>query len=313
MPDKPAFSSFAPASIGNFIAGFDVLGMAIAPLENQPLGDQVTVTAGHENQLAVTGAYRDWVPAGNDNLVYQAALLVQQWLSDNEHPSPLFSLTLEKGLPVGSGTGSSAASAVAAIKALGGYLSQQHDIQIPDQDRWQMLADLEGQVSGGRHLDNLAPSVLGGLVYCPEDGPPRQLPFFDDWYVVLAYNGQKILTRDARACLPASYDKAVTIRQMQRMTAVIDGLYRQDRQQVLANLDDELAEPYRASLIEGYAECKQGLLERGALAVGISGAGPSFFAISDDLDKARLLADWLRENLTMLQGSFVHVCRAWYP
>lgn len=313
MPDSPAFSSFAPASIGNFIAGFDVLGLAVQPLESDGLGDCVTVKSADENELTVTGAYQDRVPHGTDNLVFQAAQYVQQWLSENNHSNIAFSLELNKGLPVGSGTGSSAASAVAAVQALAGYLSAQHAIELPMPERWRMMAELEASVSGGRHLDNLAPAVLGGLVYCPVDGHPVRLPFFNHWYLVLAYSGQQLLTREARACLPDDYEKTVTIRQMQRIAAVIDGLYRSDEQQVLAHLHDELAEPYRAALIEGYVECKASLLAQGAKAVGISGAGPSFFAVSDSQGKANALADWLGDNLSLREGGFIQICQAWYP
>ncbi len=313
MTDKPFFSAFAPASIGNFIVGFDVLGLAIAPVDGSLLGDQVTVEPAEHNTLTVTGTYRDRVPQGEDNLVYKAAQQIQNWLSKKDHQHVAFSLTLQKNLPVGSGTGSSAASVVAAIQALTALLDNHQGIKIPMADRWQIMAMLEGGVSGAQHLDNIAPAVLGGLVLCPEQGNPQQLPFFDDWHLVLAFNGQQLLTRDSRACLPPSYPKAHTIAQMQRMAAVVDGLYRQDQKQVLLHLQDCLAEPYRAELISGYRECRAELLQQGALAVGISGAGPSFFAVCRERERAQSMADWLRGNMPQQSGSFVHVCKSWYP
>lgn len=312
MSDNFISSAFAPASIGNFIVGFDVLGLAVKPVDDYVLGDQVTVELADTTTLAVTGSYQDWVPQGEDNLVFKAAKNIQAWLASNHHQSLEFSLELKKQLPVGSGTGSSAASVVAAVQALAGLLAK-HDIEIPMSDRWKMMGELEGSVSGGEHLDNIAPAVLGGLVLCPENGSPRQLPFFDDWYLVLAYNGQKLLTSDARACLPDKYSRQNTIIQMQRMAAVMDGLYRKDQQSVLAHLKDTLAEPYRADLIEDYAECKAALLRLGASAVGISGAGPSFFAISNTLEQANALSCWLHSNMNMHEGGFVHVCKPWYP
>lgn len=312
MSDHPVTSAFAPASIGNFIVGFDVLGLAITPVDDHVLGDQVTVELAGSTTLAVTGSYRDWVPQHETNLVFKAAEQIQSWLSENNHRQIDFALTLEKQLPVGSGTGSSAASVVAAVQALTGLLYRQ-GIELPESDRWRIMAELEGSVSGGQHLDNIAPAVLGGLVLCPESGEPKQLPFFDDWYLVLAYNGQKLLTSDSRACLPDQYSKQETIRQMQCMAAVVDGLYSKDEQQVLAHLQDAIAEPYRSELIEGYAQCKAELLRLGALAVGISGAGPSFFAISNTLEHANAMSSWLHSNMPRHAGSFVHVCKPWYP
>ena len=96
------------------------------------------------------------------------------------------------------------------------------------------------------------------------------------------------------------------------MAMVVDGLYRKEEQQVLVHLQDTLAEPYRAELIEGYTECKAELLRQGALAVGISGAGPSFFAISNTLEQANAMSSWLRSNMPRQVGSFVHVCKPWY-
>lgn len=304
---------FAPASIGNFIAGFDVLGLAIAPVDATVLGDEVTVDAAEQSSLQIIGDYADWVPNDKDNLVLQAVGQIHQWLKDNNYPRYEFNLTLDKSLPVGSGTGSSAASVVAAIQGLCGYLKGHYQIDIPMQARWKMMAVLEGGVSGGQHLDNLAPAVLGGLVLCPTIGEPQSLPFFDDWYLVVAYSGQRILTREGRACLPEHYSKADAILQMQRMGAIVHGLYQQDRSLVLAHLEDALAIPYRANLINDYSDCKAALLQQGALAVGISGSGPSFFAVTDNLSQANDHADWLRANLSLKNGGFVHVCQAWYP
>ncbi len=308
-----SYTQFAPASIGNFIAGFDVLGLAIAPVNGAVLGDTVSVAADEITRLKVSGNYADWVPQQGSNLVFQAARRIQGWLRQHDLPEWQFMLHLEKNLPVGSGTGSSAASAAAAVQAICGYLNEYQEIAVPMADRWEIMGELEGGVSGGNHLDNLAPAVLGGLVLCPQRGLPQQLPFFDDWYIVMAYNGQQLLTREARACLPAQYPRATTIAQLQRMAALVDGLHRQDPQRVLDHLHDELAEPYRAELIEDYLQCKKALLQQGALAVGISGAGPSFFALSDSLQQAELLADWLRSNLHMHPGGFVHICQSWYP
>jgi len=275
------------------------------------LGDRVEVTASAQMQLLVGGDYAHAVPHDASNLVFQAGLLLQQWLRQRGAGEHCWQLQLHKGLPVASGTGSSAASAVAALRALTGWCQSQLQLSPTASEQWQMLAELEAQASGSAHLDNLAPAMLGGLVVCPLHGLPRPLPLIGHWHYVLAYSGQHIATRAARASMPSEYPRAVTIRQMQRLAMVIDGLYRQDADCVLAHLHDEIAEPYRAGLIDGYVQQREQLLAAGARFVGISGSGPSFFAIADDADHARRLAAELQQCLTLHSGGFIRVCRAY--
>jgi len=304
-------SGFAPASIGNFSVGFDVLGLALTAVDGSLLGDRVEVTASEQMQLAVSGDYADKVPHDASNLVYQAGVLLQQWLLQHDAGEHCWQLQLHKGLPVASGTGSSAASAVAAVRALSAWCSEHLPLTIPEAQQWQMLAELEGQASGSAHLDNLAPAMLGGVVLCPLHGLPRKLPLIENWHYVLAYSGQHIATRAARASMPAQYPRAVTIRQMQRLAMVVDGLHRQDADCVLAHLEDEIAEPYRAGLIDGYVKNRRRLLATGARFVGISGSGPSFFAIADDTDSAQRLAAELQQHMQLQNGGFINVCRTY--
>ena len=303
----------APASIGNFIVGFDTLGLAIQPIDGTSLYDVVEVSASQKTTLQISGTYAGWVPAGEDNLVQQAAQKVNTWLSNHQYEKQQWLLHLNKGLPVGSGTGSSAASCVAAIGALSEWLEKNQNISIPIEQRWQLMAELEGSVSGTAHLDNIAPAVLGGLVLCPTKGLPQRLPFFDDWYLVLVYSGQILRTSEARARLPKLYPAKHSIEQIQRISSVIDGLYRQNRQQVLDHLGDHFAEPYRAELINGYSEIKPKLLEHGALAAGISGAGPSFFCICKNIDDAKNVQQFINTNLNFTEGGFIKICRTWHP
>lgn len=304
-------SGFAPASIGNFSVGFDVLGLALSAVDGSLLGDQVEVSASAQMQLLVIGDYAHKVPHDDSNLVFQAALLVQRWLQQQAAGVHCWRLQLHKGLPVASGTGSSAASAVAAVRALASWCSGHLQASIPAAQQWQMLAALEGQASGSEHLDNLAPAMLGGLVLCPLHGLPRSLPVIEHWHYVLAYSGQHIATRAARACLPAQYPRAVSVRQMQRLAVVIDALYRRDADGVLTHLHDEIAEPYRAGLIDGYVNNRELLLAAGARFVGISGSGPSFFAVADDLETAKRLAAELQQHMHLHDGGFIKVCRVY--
>lgn len=308
-----SYSFIAPASIGNFIVGFDTLGLAVKPYAEGALQDTVTVHHADRMQLTVSGEYASWVPLGEDNLVHQAAVLLNGWLREHDESEQQWLLHLEKGLPVASGTGSSAASCVAAVGALCGWLQTNRSIDVPMPERWRLMAQLEGSVSGAAHLDNLAPAVLGGLVLCPATGTPVQLPFFDDWYLLLAYSGQTLKTSQARACLPQEYAAATSIAQMQLMASAVDGLHRGDKNRVIMALQDNFAEPYRRGMIRGYTENRELLQANGALAVGISGAGPAFFAIADSLEQAKILRELVCQNLQLTSGGFVQICQAWYP
>jgi len=310
-------SVFAPASIGNVSVGFDVLGLAVKPIDGELLGDVVSVEADSEDNLIVLGEFASKLPgSATDNIVWHCLLLFNDEMrkSGNEiHP---VKLTLEKRMPVGSGLGSSACSVVAALEALNRYYLKNKQLSFSQEKMLFMMGQMEAQISGSLHYDNVAPCYLGGMqLMVPDQNVISQtLPQFDDCFYVMAYPGIEVSTKAARDVLPTSYSRSDAITFGQNLATFVDACHRQDKQQAFSVVKDVLAQPYREYLLPGFTQACKHLTEQGCLAVGISGSGPTLFCVTDDEKQAKAFANWLAENYLQTLNSgksegFVHVCR----
>lgn len=290
----------AAASIGNFSVGFDVLGVALDVLEGDSLGDVVEVSASSsgQHQLQVTGKFAQYLPeAVEENLVWQC-LQAFETICD----VPPLDILLAKHLPISSGLGSSASSIVAAAAALNAYLGE----PLNKPELLELCGRLEGGISGSVHLDNVAPSLLGGMVLC-NGRDTCSLPFNSDWRLVVAYSGQEVSTRTMREVLPAAYPADEVIRQLTALGSFINALHTQDWPLAEASLVDYLAEPRRAAKISGFAAAKSRCISMGADAVGISGSGPTLFALCRQA-VATDIADWLGQNYVYNDQAFTRIC-----
>ena len=304
-----AVSVFAPASIGNVTVGFDVLGLAVQPVDGSLLGDVVSVEASDTDSLAVIGEFANKLPSEpSDNIVWHSLQLFNQGMLEQGHTIQPVRLTLDKKMPVGSGLGSSACSVVAALEALNAF----YDKPFSPEQMLAMMGQMEAQISGSLHYDNVAPCYFGGLQLMIADPAiiTRTLPSFDDCYFVMAYPGIEVSTKAAREVLPNEYSKADAIAFGQTLAGFVDACYRQDKQQAFGHFKDVLAEPYREALLPGFVAAKEHLQSAGCLAVGISGSGPTLFAVTDDKALADEAANWLQANYISTELGFVHVCKA---
>jgi homoserine kinase len=271
---------FAPGSIGNVGPGFDVLGMAI-----DGFGDTVTVelTAGGETPVTVRGRDAELIPTDpgkNAAAIAANAMLrnVEPALSRLEPPKRRLyvAVTIDKGLPVSGGLGGSAASSVAGAYAAALAL----DVKVSPEEV--MTAALEGEMFvSGRHLDNIAPITLGGLVLSrsidPIDVVSLTVP--QNWSVALLTPAIRIETKKARAILPEQWDRASWIQQMANTAALITAFASGDGALARRALDDLYAEPRRSPMIPHFADVKRAALDAGAYGCSISGSGPTIFAI----------------------------------
>lgn len=295
--------AFAPAGIGNFAAGFDVLGAAVAPEDGSLWGDQVEVAEAEETRLICTGPYADRLPTDPaENLVMRTRDLFEETVG---RALPPLQLTLYKGLPVCSGLGSSAASVAATARALNGWSG---DLLSPA-DLLTLAGRAEGLAAGSVHLDNVAPCLLGGLLLIPHEGPPRPLPFPADLRIVMASPALELATREARRVLPREVPLALAVEHAQNLACFVHALHAGDRELLRASLRDLVAEPWRADLVPGFRKAQRGALEAGALGASLSGAGPAVFAVAEEKD-AEAVAAALGEGF---QGekieSAVRICR----
>jgi homoserine kinase len=307
-------SVFAPASIGNVSVGFDVLGLAVKPIDGTLLGDVVTISAtSDESSLTVIGSFADKLPANKeDNIVWSCLLLFNDKLRTVDKSAVDVAITLDKKMPVGSGLGSSACSVVAALAALNAFYAKFHDFSFSENDVLKMTGQMEAQISGSLHYDNVAPCYLGGLqLMVPDENViSRSLPSFDDCYYVMAYPGIEVSTKAAREVLPINYDRSDVINYGQNLATFVDACHRQDKSQAFSVLYDVIAEPYRTDLLPRYQSSRDFLTAQGALAVGISGSGPTVFCVCDNESQAERFALWLKNNYLQTELGFVHVCKA---
>ncbi len=282
-------TAYAPAGIGNFAAGFDLLGAAIAPVDGALWGDCVAVrraagrAAGEGDRLECRGGFAHRLPAeARQNLVLKARDAFAQRLGE---PLPALDFVLHKNLPVASGLGSSASSVAATLVALNELLGR------PLDDRALLAAagEAEAQASGGVHLDNVAPALLGGLRLVDPEAGSRALPFPQD--AALRPLGAGARARDAlRAERPAARAPAAGRHRLGAESGGADSrpARRRPRACCAVALRDSLAEPHRAALVPGFRDVQRAALAAGALGCTLSGAGPAVFAVVEPRRPRRL-------------------------
>ncbi|MBI4913795.1 MAG: homoserine kinase [Acidobacteria bacterium] len=277
--------AYAPASIGNFAAGFDLLGAALAPRDGSLLGDLVEVHPAEADSLEILGPYAATLPGPpEDNLVLRTARLYAEALRSRGLEAGPARFVLHKNLPVNSGLGSSASSIVAALTALQAAAGE----PLARNEVLDLAGRAEGIFSGGVHLDNVAPSLAGGLqliVPGRRPGQPlasRSLPWFEDLQVVVVHPDFELPTARSRAVLPPAVPLGKTVAWGQNLAALVHALHTRDRALLALSLRDLLVEPHRAGLVPGFPEAKARALAEGAFGASLSGSGPSAFAVAGE-------------------------------
>ncbi len=277
-------SAFAPGSIGNVGPGLDVLGAAVTGA-----GDTVVAEWTDVPGVTIRDAGAPDLPTDVERHTSGvAALAVIRAVTSlgNTAPANGIALSVHKGLPQSAGQGGSAASAVAAAAAVNALLGS------PLGSHALLAACLEAEESvAGRHLDNIAPSLLGGVVLVRSLDPLDvvELPVPDSLRIVLAHPDQRLRTSDARSVLPTEIPRAIAVHQFAQVGAMVAALCLGDLALLGRSVDDRIAEPARAPLLPGFREAKAAALEAGALGASISGSGPTAFALCDgDLVAARV-------------------------
>ncbi|MFZ0008538.1 MAG: homoserine kinase [Steroidobacteraceae bacterium] len=275
-------TAFAPASVGNVAIGFDILGFSV-----EALGDRVTVmrrgAPGVEIQ-EVRGIAGELPRAAADNTAGRALLA----LAEVARPDFGFTVEIDKGIPLGSGLGGSAASAVAAVVAANALLAA-------PLERLELLKCAiagEAVASGARHADNIAPSLFGGLVLTVGIDQPRvkRIPVPHDMRAVIVHPHMFLATSEARAILKRSVELSDFVWQTAHLAGFIAGCYTQDLDMIRASFEDVVIEPQRQALIPGFPEVRRAAMEAGAIGCSISGAGPSMFAWAPSGVAAAVLA-----------------------
>lgn len=272
---------FAPATVANVGPGFDCFGFSLG----HP-GDVVAARCSDRpgvRILEVTGDGGVLPRETERNTAGRAALSIWQALPRGLGELGL-ELIVEKGLPLFSGLGSSAASAVAGAVAAALIA---HEVGGVPYDRDRVLrAALDGEAvaSGARHADNVAPALLGGFTIVQSNDPLNVARFEPllPLHVAVVSPDLHVATEQARAVLPQQVPLRDAVANAANAASLVLALLSADADLLRAALTDTLAEPYRARLIPGFTQAKTAAIEAGAYGCSISGAGPALFALAPD-------------------------------
>lgn len=284
MTGSDFVTAFAPATIGNLGVGFDMLGLAIVGA-----GDRVSARKtedGDVHIMEVRGLDGEVHPTLSAKADENTASIAAKSLWDAAGDGSGIELIVHKGVPLQSGMGSSAASAVAATVAVNALLEQplSPEVLLPHALAGEQFA------SGGLHADNVAPSLIGGLVLCPNVLLPRMiaLPVPEGISSVLLHPELQVNTADSRNSLAKGYSMNQWLTQQGYLAGFIVACAQNDVGLLAECLRDEIIEPQRAASVPCFLTVKEAALKSGALGCSLSGSGPSIFALCLDADAANL-------------------------
>jgi len=273
---------FAPATVANVACGFDIFGFAV----NEP-GDVAKVTL-RENPgveiTRITGDDGKLPKTAEKNTAGFAALRYLETIQSQQGVS----IELHKKMPLSSGLGSSAASAVAVLFAINTLF----DNRLTKSELLGIALQSEKLACGAAHADNAAPALFGGFLLIRENNPPDivELPVPENLYCTIIHPEIEINTADARNILAPNVPLKDAVKQWANTAGLVAGLYRKDLTLISRSMNDYIIEPQRAKLIPHFYEMKKAALDRGALGCSISGSGPSLFALSNSQEIAQKIA-----------------------
>ncbi|TVZ10463.1 homoserine kinase [Cellulophaga sp. RHA_52] len=278
---KNEIKVFCPATIANISCGFDVLGVA---LDN--VGDEMVVKKTSKKGITITKIEGQNLPLQTHKNVAGIAGLALLSASDYEGG---FEIEIYKKIKAGSGIGSSAASSTGAVCAMNKLLGE----PFSNLELVQFAMKGEELASGVQHADNVAPAIYGGFTlvrsYSPLDiikiNTPKKL------YATVIHPQIEIKTSDSRKILKTTISLADGIKQWGNVGGLIAGLYTEDYDLISRSLEDHIIEPIRSILIPAFDNVKSASLNAGALGCGISGSGPSIYALSKGKETAEKVAE----------------------
>ena len=281
--EQPTIRAFAPATVSNVGCGFDALGFAV----ERP-GDTVEAWERPEPGIEIVEITGDGGRLPREASRNTAGVAVAELLRA-AGCSRGVALSVHKGLPLGSGLGSSAASGVAALVAV----DQLFGLGASRDELLRCAMEAERIACGSAHPDNAAPSIWGGLVLIRRDATPEvlDLPVPEGLACAVVTPHVEVPTREARELLGTTVALGDAVRQWANLGSLVAALYRGDLELLSRCLVDHVAEPKRAVLVPGLRSAQTAARDQGALGAGLSGSGPSIFALTRSLEDAERTAD----------------------
>ena len=272
---------FAPATVANISCGFDVLGCCL-----EGVGDEMIIHLSDTPGVRITKIEGADLPLDTDkNVAGVAVVALLEKLNNN---TAGIEIEIYKKIKAGSGIGSSAASSAGAVWATNKLLGS------PFTEKELVPFAMEGErlASGNAHADNVAPALLGGFTlvrsYDPLDVLKLNTP--EDLYMTIIHPQIEVKTADSRKVVKPNVSLKKAITQWGNLGGFIAGLYTNDYDLLGRSLEDVIIEPMRSILIPKFEEVKATAIQNGALGAGISGSGPSIFALSKGIENAQNVA-----------------------
>jgi homoserine kinase len=271
---------FCPATIANLSCGFDVLGLCLTTA-----GDEMIIRKSDKKGVSITKIVGADLPMETENNVAGVAALAMLEEVETEFG---FEIEIYKHIKAGSGIGSSAASSAGAVFGINELLGR------PFTRKELVKFAMQGEklASGNAHADNVAPCLLGGftLVRCSNPLDIVKIDSPSELYATVVHPQIELKTSDARSVLKQTVSLKSAITQWGNVGGLVAGLYTNDYELIGRSLHDEIIEPVRSMLIPGFDLIKNTAYENGALGSGISGSGPSIFALSKGEETAKKIA-----------------------
>ena len=291
---------FTPASVANVSCGFDVLGFCL-----DPVGDDMIIRKSTEKGIRITKITGQDLPLDvHQNVAGVAAMALLE-----AHPSEYgFEIEINKRIKAGSGIGSSAASSAGAVFGINHLLGSPYT----KHELINFAMQGEKLASGSAHADNVSPVLLGGFTLVRSIAPMDviKLPTPKELVAVIIHPKIELKTSHARAILKKTVTLKSAIQQWGNLGALVSGLYSDDYDLISRSLVDEIIEPYRAMLIPEFAKLKEASMNAGALGCGISGSGPSVYALTKGFENAENVGQAMRKVIQKLGIDFeVHVSK----
>lgn len=271
---------FSPATVANVSCGFDVLGFCL-----DGVGDEMLIRRSNKKGIRISKVEGYDLPLDPNKNV--AGVAAQSMLK--KYPSKFgFEIEIKKGIKPGSGIGSSAASSAGAVYGINELLNN----PIPKKELITFAMDGEKLVSGSAIPDNVSSVILGGFTLTRSTSPLDviKLPVPNELIAVVVHPQIEVKTVHAREILKKNIPMETAIKQWANLAGMVSGLYTSNYEIISKCLVDEIVEPYRAMLIPEFYNLKRAAINSGALGSGISGSGPSVFALTRGNETAKKVA-----------------------
>lgn len=285
---------FSPATVANVSCGFDVLGFCI-----DTIGDEMVIRKTKEKGIKITKIVGADLPFETEKNVASVSALA---LYNHAKPDCGFEIEIYKNIKPGSGIGSSSASAAGSVFAINELLGKPYN----QTEVTNFAMKGEAIASGCEHADNIAPALFGGFTLVKSTTPLKvlQLPTPKDLFVTIIHPQIEVKTSESRAILPKDIPLQNAITQWSNVGSLVHALHTEDYNLLSESLEDVVVEPYRSQLIPHFNSVKTEVIKAGALGAGISGSGPSIFALSKGKNTAEAVAEAMKNVYSKTEIEF---------